>query len=113
MEREVGKKLALERGCCGRFLLMVGHDAAGIEFSFFFFAEGDECRIIGCLRSGGGWLFFPVAAATPVAAAVPTDVALRSFFRHRVPGIPNLIDFASDHITFFQYIFFDLLFFIQ
>ena len=54
MEREIGQKLALESCFCGRFLLMVGHDAAGI----FFFAEGNG-RIIGCLRSG--------AAATPVA----------------------------------------------
>ena len=51
MEREVGQKLALERGCCGRFLLMVGHDAAGIVF-FFFFAEADG-PIIEYLYSGG------------------------------------------------------------
>ena len=74
MEREIGQKLALESCFCGRFLLMVGHDAAGIVF---FFAEGDG-QIIGCLCSG--------ADATSCPSS--TDVALRSSIDVACPAAP-------------------------
>ena len=87
MEREVGQKLALEICFCGRFLLMIGHDAAGIVF---FFAEGNG-RIIVCVPVADIFsaAAAPVAAAAAAAAAaVPTDVALRSSIDVACPAAP-------------------------